>query len=455
MILKTLIEHQNQLVKAEVEIEMIPGVPQIHFLGLPDRVIKESFFRIKSALKSAGFKFPVSSQVIVNIRPTSLKKSSSGLELAVALGILHLTGQKQFADDFKKSIIYGELQLDGGVIEPDNLKLYKAKTEGELIVTGLSKKEINYNSFEIIRWEKLNEDLYFETKTKKQNYQRSEIGLNSTYNKEEAELLFLMSVTRKHALLAGQAGAGKSYLAQRLVSFLDQPTSNQEIPVLTPHHSLTPAAFLGGGASMYAGEIEKVDGGILILDELLEFDQKILESLREPMTGQVLRIARAGAVKEIQPSFQVIATTNFCPCGKWIPQNLKMLTCRFSVQKCKGYLNKLSGPLVDRFGLIHFFTTKAGIRNIDADQILKRINQFQVQKSKTKLDESQEFKRLKADIFFEKFYGELSGRRQEALVQIALVYAVEAGHENIQIEDLKKSEKWTIQGFLELEKGIC
>ena len=454
MILKTLIEHQNQLVKAEVEIEMIPGVPQIHFLGLPDRVIKESFFRIKSALKSTGFKFPVSSQVIVNIRPTSLKKSSTGLELAVALGILHLTGQKQFADDFTKAIIYGELQLDGGVIEPDNLKLYKPKMDGETIVTGLSKKEVSYNNYEIIRWEKLNEDLYFETKIKKENYQRPKIGLESTYNKNEAELLFLMSVTRKHALLAGQAGAGKSYLAQRLVSFLN-PKSNDEIPVLAPHHSLTPAAFLGGGASMYSGEIEKVSDGVLILDELLEFDHKILESLREPMTGQVLRIARAGAVKEIQPSFQVIATTNFCPCGKWIPQNLKMLTCRFSVQKCKGYLNKLSGPLVDRFSLIYFFKTKSGDRNINSDQILQRIKLYQDQKNKINTNQTEELKRLKADTYFEKFYGELSGRRQEALVQIALIYAIEARHEIIQIDDLKKSEKWTIQGFLDLEKGIC
>ncbi len=454
MILKTLIEHQNQLVKAEVEIEMIPGVPQIHFLGLPDRVIKESFFRIKSALKSSGFKFPVSSQVIVNIRPTSLKKSSTGLELAVALGILHLTGQKQFADDFTKAIIYGELQLDGGVIEPDNLKLYKPKMDGETIVTGLSKKETSYNNYEIIRWEKLNEDLYFETKILKQNYNRPKIGLKSTYNTAEAELLFLMAVTRKHALLAGQAGAGKSYLAQRLVSFLD-PKLNDEIPVLTPHHSLTPAAFLGGGAAMYAGEIEKVSDGVLILDELLEFDHKILESLREPMTGQVLRIARAGAVKEIQPSFQVIATTNFCPCGKWIPQNLKMLTCRFSVQKCKGYLNKLSGPLVDRFSIIYFFKTKSGDRNINSDQILQRIKQYQDQNNRIKTDQAKELKRLKTDIYFEKFYGELSGRRQEALVHIALIYATEAGHETIQIDDLKKSEKWTIQGFLDLEKGIC
>ena len=87
----TLIEHQHRLIKAEIEIELLPGIPQIHFLGLPDRSIKESFFRIKSALKSNGFKFPVNQQVIVNITPSHLKKSSKGLELAVAIGLLELT----------------------------------------------------------------------------------------------------------------------------------------------------------------------------------------------------------------------------------------------------------------------------------------------------------------------------------------------------------------------------
>src|ERR1700740_178865 len=113
MKLKSLIQNCNRLEVAEVEIEFIPGIPQIHFLGLPDRIIKESFYRIKSALKSSEYKFPLTNQMIVNIKPNHLRKSSRGVELAVALGILLKTGQVEpefFNPDW---VIYGELGLDG------------------------------------------------------------------------------------------------------------------------------------------------------------------------------------------------------------------------------------------------------------------------------------------------------------------------------------------------------
>src|SRR3990167_35886 len=108
MKLKSLIQNGPRLEIAEVEIEFISGIPQIHFLGLPDRIIKESFYRIKSALKSAGYKFPLTSQMIVNIKPNHLRKSSRGVELAVALGILLKT--EQIEPDFFKPdwVIYGE-----------------------------------------------------------------------------------------------------------------------------------------------------------------------------------------------------------------------------------------------------------------------------------------------------------------------------------------------------------
>ena len=121
MKLKSLILNNNRLEIAEVEIEFIPGIPQIHFLGLPDRLIKESFYRIKSALKYAGYKFPLTSQMIVNIKPSHLRKSSRGVEFAVALGILLKT--KQIPEDLvhKEWIIYGELGLNGEVFEPSDL----------------------------------------------------------------------------------------------------------------------------------------------------------------------------------------------------------------------------------------------------------------------------------------------------------------------------------------------
>src|SRR3989344_4453454 len=121
MKLKSLIKNCNRLEVAEVEIEFIPGIPQIHFLGLPDKIIKESFYRIKSALKSSGYKFPLTSQMIVNIKPNHLRKSSRGLEFAVALGILLKTEQIDKDKIHSDWVLYGELGLDGNVYEPSDL----------------------------------------------------------------------------------------------------------------------------------------------------------------------------------------------------------------------------------------------------------------------------------------------------------------------------------------------
>lgn len=444
MILKTLIEQQNRLVPALVEIELIPGIPNIHFLGLPDKVIKESFFRIKAAMKSAGFKFPLSQQVIVNIRPSSLKKSSRGLELAVALGILHLTGQKELCEHTREHIIYGELDLNGGVREPEDLKAFK-NTGHEFILTGSS--ELDRPVFS--RLTHLNSEVVIShSQDFKTELRRPEIGIKQKFSEEEAELIFLMATSGLHTLLAGQAGAGKSFLAKRFISFYesdDPPTSDSWFPLIAPHHSLTVGAFLGGGAQLLEGEIEKVENGVLLLDELLEFHSQILECLREPMTGEVLRIARAGRVKEIKPAFQVVATSNFCPCGKWVP-GYNYSGCRFGATKCKSYLERLSGPLADRFGLMYFHRLKRPQRSVPGEDILRRIENYrQLSQNYTP--------QLKQDLF-EQIYPELSGRRQSALVKVAQIFAIEEKAAEITLTHLKKSESWTVKGFLQLEKGM-
>lgn len=447
MILNTLIENKNRLVTAVVEIQLIPGIPQIHFLGLPDKVIKESFFRIKAALKSSGYKFPLSQQVIVNIRPSSLKKSSMGLELAVALGILHLTGQKELCDRAQQHLIYGELDLDGGVREPEDLIYFKNLNQ-DFILTGNSIKPSQ--AFSRIEHLKQEIELNELQKPIEKILKRPEKGLKLKFSKEEAELIFLLSTTGLHALIAGQSGAGKSFLAKNFISFYEP--KNKEVPkdqdwyaTISPHHSLTPGAFLGGGAQLPEGEIEKVENGLLILDELLEFHAQILESLREPMTGEVLRIARAGRVKEIKPVFQVIATSNFCPCGKWVP-GFDLDGCRFSSTKCRSHLNRLTGPLVDRFGLIYFHKLRRPKREVTGYEILKRIQNFK----ELALEND-----LKVDLdFIDTIYGDLSGRRQQALAKVAEIYAIENNACEISVKHLKKSESWTISGFSQLEKGM-
>lgn len=452
MKLKSLIQNSNRLEVAEVEIEFIPGIPQIHFLGLPDRIIKESFYRIKSALKSSGYKFPLTSQMIVNIKPNHLRKSSRGVELAVALGILLKTdqiSQDLIQDDW---VIYGELGLDGSVFEPSDLAQSLYHLKSEKVLTGKGQKSSCY------RIEKL-ENIEVNYTQNLQCYNRPTPGLERHFTEDEAEFLFLSATSGLHALLAGDSGAGKSTLAYSLSSFLIDPEPHQSIrlenqwrPVVAPHHSITPAAFLGGGQNLYEGEIERVEGGLLLLDEFLEFDSEIIESLRGPMTGEKLRLSRGAFHREISSQFQVVATTNLCPCGKWTPIK-GHVNCRFSRLKCTRYLERFSGPMLDRFGLLMFTQTKQN-RRISGQDILKRIQNF--------FDLDQIIIKDISNQLLEPLYSNLSTRRKNYLIHVAQIYAQERIAQRsseslapkMTLEDLNKAEKWVIRPFEQLEKGM-
>lgn len=461
MKLKSLIENANRLEVAEVEIEFIPGIPQIHFLGLPDRIIKESFYRIKSALKSAGYKFPLTSQIIVNIKPSHLRKSSRGVELAVALGILMKSEQIDASIIKPDWVIYGELGLDGRVYEPSDLNQSLFLLRDLNIITGAETAANESCTMQIWRLEDL-KNFEVQSTQKNSHYERPVTGLNKLYSTDEAEFLFLVTVTGLHALLAGDAGAGKSTLARSLVCFMSDPVEselvrveNQWRPVVSPHQSITPAAFLGGGAQIYEGEVERAQGGILLLDEMLEFDPVILESLRGPMTGEKFRLSRASQAREISSLFQVIATTNLCPCGKWTPMKLNV-TCRFSRVKCTRNLERFSGPLLDRFGLIMFCPAQAE-RKISGHSVLDRIEKFYTAKLKYKVDlESSQVEEL-----YRNYYAHLSTRRRQSMDKVAQVYAIEAlarkaeGCANVdQMGCLSRAEKWTVRPFEQLEKGM-
>lgn len=452
MKLKSLIQNCNRLEVAEVEIEFIPGVPQIHFLGLPDRIIKESFYRIKSALKSAGYKFPLTSQMIVNIKPNHLRKSSRGLEFAVALGILLKTDQIEKEKIHEDWVLYGELGLDGNVYEPSDLYQNVNHLKEIKILTGKGSDSSCY------RLENLKDIEIIYTKNHR-IYQRPTAGIERRYTKDEAEFLFLAATSGLHSLLAGDSGAGKSTLAHSLNSFLQEPKSEDLVkhenswrPFVSPHHSISPAAFLGGGQNLYEGEIERVQGGTLLLDELLEFDTEIIESLRGPMTGDKLRLSRGAFYREIIANFQVIATTNLCPCGKWTPLK-NNINCRFSRIKCTRYLEKFSGPILDRFGLLLFSHYKQD-RTIEGKNILERVQRYFKTKKTTA--------NLQVPKLLESYYSQLSTRRKNFLNRVAHIYAFERSAQGssgateliADIEDYNKAEQWVIRPFEQLEKGM-
>jgi magnesium chelatase family protein len=458
MKIKSLIQNGPRLEVAEVELEFIPGIPQIHFLGLPDRIIKESFYRIKSALKSSGYKFPLTSQMIVNIKPNHLRKSSRGVELAVALGILLKTGQIDEHKIDSNWVIYGELGLDGSVYEPSDLQQNLFYLEDISILTGIGKT----SCFQI---ENL-QSLEINYSKQKKVFKRPELGTEKSYTQDEAEFLFLAATSGLHSLLAGDSGAGKSTLAQALNSFLPEPSEHEHVrienfwrPMVAPHQSITPAAFLGGGAGLYEGEIERVQGGVLLLDELLEFDPEILESLRGPMTGDTLRISRGAHFREVAAHFQVVATTNLCPCGKWTPLK-SSVGCRFTRTKCTRYLERFSGPILDRFALLLFSVYKDK-RSVQGREITQRINRYFT----THKTYEQQLPKATIPSAFEAYYAHLTTRRKNYLTQVAGVYALDRIAANAQVssdelsfkidlEDYNKAERWVIRPFELLEKGM-
>lgn len=455
MKLKSLIQNCNRLEVAEVEIEFIPGIPQIHFLGLPDRLIKESFYRIKSALKSSGYKFPLTSQMIVNIKPNHLRKSSRGVELAVALGILLKTEQIQAEQINLDWVIYGELGLDGNIYEPSDLYQSTSHFQDIKILTGAGQNSSCYRLMNL-----KNIEIHFTENV--QVYKRPRIGLERSYTNEEAELLFLAATSGLHTLLAGDSGAGKSTLAHSLASFLPEPKEEEVIrfenswrPVIAPHQSISLGAFLGGGVNLYEGEIERVQGGVLLLDEFLEFDPEILESLRGPMTGDKLRLSRGAYHREISPDFQVMATTNLCPCSKWTPLQNE-INCRYTRKKCAGYLDKLSGAILDRFGLLLFSHYRQD-RRIKGMSIFARLKKYFEFKNKMRNQRS-----LKPPKVFDAYYANLSTRRQNYLNRVAEIYAIDRIAQGsgeffgveAQIEDYNKAEVYVLRPFELLQKGM-
>lgn len=402
------------LTPIEVEINLLPGLPQIQFLGLPDQNLKESALRIKSAIRASGFQFPTSHQVIVNLRPSYIKKNSKGIELAVASLILWATEQVPLPTHADALYIYGELGLDGTVSEPVDLER-KMNLLQAVVLTGektLPASNVK-NLFEKHWIQKLSDlatpYIMLPTSTKDDSFlKRPNDFLDFPFSVEQSEILKWVCAGEHSVMLAGPSGSGKSAVASSLVEFLRAPSRayiqemqafhSQDLqwrPVRRPHHSTPAKSILGGGSQAVFGEISRAHGGVLILDEMLEFSGVVQESLREPMEEGVIRIPRLGKEETYPTRCLFAATTNLCPCGDWTPTEadacrtsiispsadrkphrsaganniarLELSTggekkfsaifnkkCNYSLTRCRSYRSRLSGPFLDRFDLLFF-----------------------------------------------------------------------------------------------------
>lgn len=394
MKLLSLIRENNSLVPVEVEITLLAGLPTIQYLGLPDQVIKESIHRIKSAIRQQGFEFPRAQQVLVNIRPNHLKKSSRGLELAVAAGILWETGEVPVPPGLEKLFIYGELGLSGEVFEPEDLASDFEGGESAQVLTGSLSSVCCPFARRVLRELKdLSQPVFHPPEMRALTVERPREGLGFYYSEKQAEILSVVALGGHSLLLAGPSGSGKTTMAKVLPALMSAPRPEEILeikkinkdlhhgdsfwrPVIHPHHSSTPLALVGGGVPPMPGEISRAHRGLLILDELLEFDTQVQESLREPMEEGSLRLSRGTRAVRYPAMAQVVATTNLCPCGDYTPGCTP--SCRYSKYRCQAYAQRLSGPIVDRFEILHFSQHRRRLWSddevrISGEEILEKI----------------------------------------------------------------------------------
>lgn len=361
-----------ELVPIEVELNLLPGLNQLQIMGLPDTAIRESGLRIKSALKSQGFKWPSGQQILVNLRPSHWRKTSRGLELAIACAYLWKSGQVRLPAGFDKStpdlFVYGELGLDGKVYAPGDLDSLFEHSKEIPIFTGQYPQGLPWSLFVMNHLRDLASPQRIEPLEVQDVLFENAPLPDLEFPFQAARLLKIVALGEHATLIAGPAGSGKTTLARALHALLgpapvqlrsemnrvkrwfNDPSRHR--PFVSPHHSVSPSSMIGGGFPVFPGEITRAHGGLLLLDEFLEFPAQVKESLREPLESGEIVISRRGQNQCLPARFLLLATTNLCHCGRLVPD--RKTNCRFSLARCRSYLERMSGPMLDRFDVLAF-----------------------------------------------------------------------------------------------------
>jgi len=369
-----------------IEVNILQGI-NFHLVGLPDSAVKESQQRIDSALRQCGFKIP-GKKVVINMAPADIRKEGSAYDLPLAIGILAANADVN-SENVNKYMIMGELSLDGSLqpikgVLPIAIRAREEGFKGFILPKENANEAAVVDKLEVYGVENIKEVIDFfngaielkqvKIDTRKKFFEsqnNTELDFSDVKGQENVKRALEIAAAGSHnIIMIGPPGAGKTMLAKRISGILPPLTLHEALettkihsvagkisketslmvsrPYIAPHHTISDVALVGGGAFPQPGSISLAHNGVLFLDELPEFKRTVLEVMRQPIEDRKITISRAKFTVEYPASFMLISSMNPCPCGYYNHPEKDCVCSSGVVQK---YLNKISGPLLDRIDI--------------------------------------------------------------------------------------------------------